>query len=45
MGVIIEFVMFLGVVQVVYDSAIAWYRDMIVWLDDTATYLAGFWPF
>lgn len=45
LGVIIVFVMFLGVVQVAYDAAMAWYRDTIIWLNDTATYLAGFWPF
>jgi|GEM_PF-744135 len=45
LGVIIVFVMSLGVVQVAYDSAMAWYRDMIIWLNDTATYLGGFWPF
>ncbi|GCA52761.1 hypothetical protein GOA99_27740 [Sinorhizobium meliloti] len=45
LGVIIVFVMFLGVVQVAYDSAMARYRDVIIWLNDTATYLAGFWPF
>ena len=45
LGVIIVFVMFLGVVQVVYDSAMAWYRDTMIWLNDTASYLAGFWPF
>ncbi|AGA08622.1 hypothetical protein CN151_28155 [Sinorhizobium meliloti] len=43
-GVIIALVMFLGVVQVAYDSAAAWYRGMIIWLNDTATYLVGFWP-
>nr|WP_255647765.1 hypothetical protein [Ensifer sp. IC4062] len=42
---VIVFVMFLGFVQYVYDSVMAWYRDTMVWLNDTASYLAGFWPF
>lgn len=45
LGVIIVFVMFLGVVQVAYDAAMVWYRDMIIWRNDIAIYLAGFWPF
>ncbi|MDW9589693.1 hypothetical protein GOC31_27190 [Sinorhizobium meliloti] len=45
LGVIIVFVMFLGFVQVAYESVMAWYRDTMVWLNHTATYLAGFWPF
>ncbi|RWJ21180.1 MAG: hypothetical protein EOR27_24320 [Mesorhizobium sp.] len=45
LGAIIVFVMFLGVVQVAYDSVMAWYYDTMVWLNDTAAYLAGFWPF
>ncbi|MCA1408973.1 hypothetical protein I6F26_32945 [Ensifer sp. IC3342] len=35
--------MFLAFVQEVLESA--WYRDSMVWLNETATYLAGFWPF
>jgi hypothetical protein len=45
LGVIIVFVMFLGFVQVAYEAVMAWYRDTMVWLNDTATHLAGFWPF
>jgi hypothetical protein len=45
LGVVIVFVMFLGFVQYVYDSVMHWYRDAMVWLNDTASYLAGFWPF
>jgi len=45
LGVVIVFVMFLGFVQYVYASVMAWYRDTMVWLNDTASYLAGLWPF
>lgn len=45
MGVVIVFVMFLALVQIAYESAIAWYRDTVIWLNDTAAYLAGYWPF
>ncbi|MDE3795787.1 hypothetical protein CN155_10450 [Sinorhizobium meliloti] len=45
LGVVIVFVMFLGFVQYVYESAMAWYRDTMLWLNETATSLAGFWPF
>lgn len=37
--------MFLAFVQEVFESVMAWYRDTMLWLSDTATYLAGFWPF
>lgn len=37
--------MFLAFVEEVYESVMAWYRDTMLWLNDTATYLAGFWPF
>nr|AFJ91458.1 hypothetical protein pHRC017_0366 [Sinorhizobium meliloti] len=37
--------MFLVFVQEVFESVIAWYRDSMAWLNETATYLAGFWPF
>ncbi|ASY74329.1 hypothetical protein [Sinorhizobium fredii] len=44
-GVVILFVFFLGCVQVALETVTSWYRDTVVWLNDTATYLAGFWPF
>ncbi|MBP2238735.1 hypothetical protein J2Z31_005276 [Sinorhizobium kostiense] len=37
--------MFLAFFQEVYESVVAWYRDTMLWLNDTAAYLAGFWPF
>ncbi|AEG57249.1 hypothetical protein [Sinorhizobium meliloti] len=37
--------MFLAFVQEVFESVMAWYRDSMAWLNETATYLAGFWPF
>ncbi|PDT44414.1 hypothetical protein CO661_29500 [Sinorhizobium fredii] len=37
--------MLLAFVQEVFELVMAWYRDTMVWLNDTATYLAGFWPF
>ncbi|WP_028055625.1 hypothetical protein [Sinorhizobium medicae] len=43
LGVIIVFVMFLGFVQQTYESAMACYRDMMIWLNDTN--LTGLWPF
>ncbi|MDX0060731.1 hypothetical protein GOC19_30825 [Sinorhizobium meliloti] len=36
---------FLAFVQEVFESVMAWYRDTMIWLNDTAAYLAGFWPF
>ncbi|WP_340086239.1 hypothetical protein [Sinorhizobium meliloti] len=45
MGALIVFVGFLAVLQVALDTVSAWYRDTMVWLNDTASYLAGFWPF
>ncbi|MDE3775520.1 hypothetical protein CN210_34480 [Sinorhizobium meliloti] len=30
LGVVMVFLMFLGVVQLAFDSAIAWYRDIII---------------
>ncbi|MDW9817146.1 hypothetical protein GOB25_19135 [Sinorhizobium meliloti] len=36
---------FLAFVQEVFESVMAWYRDTMVCLNDTANYLAGFWPF
>ncbi|RVG00704.1 hypothetical protein CN172_10640 [Sinorhizobium meliloti] len=37
--------MFLAFVQEVFESVMAWYRDTMVWLNDTSAYVAGFWPF
>ncbi|MDW9476991.1 hypothetical protein GOA69_32815 [Sinorhizobium meliloti] len=37
--------MFLAFVQEVLESVMAWYRDSMSWVNETATYLAGFWPF
>ncbi|MDX0870271.1 hypothetical protein GOE00_26690 [Sinorhizobium medicae] len=37
--------MLLAFVQEVFESVMAWYCDTMVWLNDTASYLAGFWPF
>ncbi|MDX0980109.1 hypothetical protein GOE03_29705 [Sinorhizobium medicae] len=45
MGALIVFVGFLAVLQVALDTVSAWYRDTMIWLNDTASYLAGFWPF
>lgn len=42
---VIAFVMFLGLVQYTHESVVAWYRDMMVRLNDTTTYLAGVLPF
>ncbi|MGI0526630.1 hypothetical protein [Rhizobium giardinii] len=42
---ILMFVMFLALVQMAFESVLAWYRDTMVWLNDAASYLAGFWPF
>ncbi len=44
-GAVIVFVMLLGFVQIAYEAIMAWYHDTMVWLNDIATYLAGFWPF
>lgn len=44
-GGIAVVVLFLAIVQAVYETVVARYQDTIVWLNDTATYLAGFWPF
>ncbi|NKL21105.1 hypothetical protein [Rhizobium leguminosarum] len=44
-GACVLFVMFLAAVQFACETVLAWYRDTMVWLNDTATYLAGFWPF
>ncbi|CAD7026289.1 hypothetical protein GOD74_32000 [Sinorhizobium medicae] len=49
LGKVIAFIfvasMFLAFVQEVFESVMAWYRDTMVWLNETATYVAGFWPF
>ncbi|RVL29990.1 hypothetical protein CN144_15300 [Sinorhizobium meliloti] len=45
MGALIGFVGFLAPLQVVLDTVSAWYRDTVVLLNDSATYLADFWPF
>ncbi|RVL94198.1 hypothetical protein [Sinorhizobium meliloti] len=37
--------MFLAFVQEVFESVIAWYREAVAWLNETATYLADLWPF
>lgn len=42
---ILMFVMLLALVQIAFESFLAWYRDTMVWLNDTVIYLAGFWPF
>ena len=44
-GAVVLFVLFLAIVRYVHDSVMAWYRDTMVWLNDTATYVAGIWPF
>ncbi|MQX40785.1 hypothetical protein GHK58_11295 [Sinorhizobium meliloti] len=36
---------FLAFVQEMVESVTAWYRDPMVWLSETATYLAGVSPF
>ncbi|MCA1494059.1 hypothetical protein I6F11_24465 [Ensifer sp. NBAIM29] len=49
LGKVIAFIfvvaMFLAFVQEVFESVMAWYSDTMVWLNETATYLAGCWPF
>ncbi|MQX78898.1 hypothetical protein [Sinorhizobium medicae] len=45
MGALIVLVSFLAVLQVALDTVSAWHRDTMVWLNETASYLAGFWPF
>ncbi|PST24939.1 hypothetical protein C7U60_07775 [Mesorhizobium plurifarium] len=37
--------MFLAFVQEVFESLMAWYRDAMAGLSETAAYLSGFWPF
>jgi hypothetical protein len=44
-GAVVWFALFLAAVQFAYETVLAWYRDAMVWLNDTVTYLAGFWPF
>jgi hypothetical protein len=44
-GVIIVFVMFLGLVQLTLDTLMVWYRDAMAWVNEIATYLSSFWPF
>lgn len=44
-GVVILFVFFLGALQVAIDTVSGWYRETMQWFGETATYLAGFWPF
>ncbi|WP_104668191.1 hypothetical protein [Ensifer adhaerens] len=44
-GAVIVLVMFLGLVQMAFDTITVWYRDTMAWVDDTATYLGSFWPF
>ncbi len=45
MGAIIVSVGFLALLQGVLDAVSAGLRDTMVLLNDTATCLAGFWPF
>ncbi|NRQ18896.1 hypothetical protein [Ensifer sesbaniae] len=44
-AVVILFVFFLGCVQMALETVTAWYRDTMVWVNETATYLGSFWPF
>lgn len=43
-GFVMTIVFFLGVLQVVSDTMIGWYRDAMQWGSETAAYLASFWP-
>ncbi len=42
---ILILVMSLAFVQMAFEWALVWYRDTMVWLNEAASYLAGFWPF